>query len=93
MFTVHIVKCHRGECYKGANLTLFDRWGDLCITLFTQNKESDGQHELACQLLPVCKNTSQYNLRNKQMVAMPSVKTKRFQNSLIMHFTAKYIIS
>ena len=72
-----------------ANLkTLFDRREELCVSLFSQTKESDGQYKLA-DLPPVHNKASQYNLRNKRMSVMPGIKTKRFQNSFIMHHAAK----
>ena len=58
------------------------------MRLFNQIKESDGQHKLA-DLLPARNNASQYNLRKKRMFAMSGIKTKRFQNSFIIHYAEK----
>ena len=65
--------------------TLFHRREELCRTLFKQIVESDGKHKLAC-LFPPRKNSERYNLRKMCTFVMPRVKTKRFQNTFIMHY-------
>ena len=77
------------KALEDANLkTLFDRREELCVSLFNQIKESDGLHKVA-DLLTARSNASKYNLRNKRLFAMPSIKTKRFQNFFIMHYAEK----
>ena len=58
--------------------TPLDEREELCANLFNQISESDGKL-----------NASQYKLRNNRMFATPGIKTKRFQNSFLMHYSAK----
>ena len=68
--------------------TPLDEREELCANLFNQISESDGKLKLT-DLLPAHNNASQYKLRNNRMFATPGIKTKRFQNSFIMHYSAK----
>ena len=58
---------------------LFHRREELCSTLYKQIVESNRQHKLA-GLLPARNDNERYNFRNRRMVSIPRVKTKRFRN-------------
>ena len=64
---------------------LFHRREESCSTLFKQIVESDGEHKLA-GLLPARNDNERYNFRNRRMFSISGVKTKRFENSFIMHY-------
>ena len=59
----------------------------LCSSLFKQIVESD-QHKLA-GLLPASNDSERLNFRTRRMFSIPSVKTKRFKNTFIIHFATK----